>query len=156
MAGRKRKPDALKVVTGTLQKCRTTQVGRKNQVTKLPPPPRDWGKSAKKIYKVAAEQMRLYGLLTPENLPQLTAYAAEMGKYFDLETEIRLEGYTVVMNLPMGAIRVANTKIKIASTALKNATRLAQEFGLTPASLGRVGGSRSNEGDDYERFLRNG
>lgn len=156
MAGRKKIPDEVKVVKGTFQKCRRSALVKSVQVVKIPAPPKDWSKDAKKVYKIAAQQLRLYRLLTPENLTQLSAYAAEMGKYIELEREVRSEGYLVEMSLPFGVINVANPKLKIAAAALKNATRLATEFGLTPASLMRMGSVTKNDDDEYEHFLNNG
>lgn len=95
--------------------------------------------TAKKLYTVLGTELLCNGLLDAASLDLLVAYCREMALYNDMMKAVEKEGVTIeVPTKGDGTITQINPKRKVAEAALANAQRLASEFGLSPASRGRV------------------
>lgn len=137
---------------GTDQPCR-----KANQVElhKLSTIPRSGLKgSAKKVFELVASELIQKNILDAVGLDLLVAYAREMALYHDLMREVEKEGLTIEIETKKGTMTVVNPKRKIAKSALANAKSLSAEFGLTPATRGRVAGLFTPEAskDDFAEF----
>ena len=139
MAGRPRKPVALKKLTGTAQPCRVSDEPQYERVVKIPPAPKYMNKHAKKAYRTTTEQMNRLGLLNEVNIPIVVMYANELGLYWEAQERLNSEGrYDTVMD------KLGNTKErrkdldKAASQYFENIKKMATELGLTPASAHKV------------------
>jgi P27 family predicted phage terminase small subunit len=152
MRGRKKKPDQLKRLTGTLQKYRASTNVPSEVVDKLPPAPKHFSKTGKKLWRDVGEQCRLLGVLSPGNLTPLAAFCNEMATYMDLSEELKGESLIITIHTEFGSKQVPNPKKKMATDSLRNAMKIATEYGLTPASVGKIGAGGKKEEDDYKKF----
>ena len=75
-----------------------------------------------------------------------------------LEKELKKKGCVIEVHNEDGILMKAtrNPLDRMASEYLANATRLASELGITPASASRVKvEGRKEEGDEFDKFMRN-
>jgi P27 family predicted phage terminase small subunit len=77
-------------------------------------------------------------MLKASDVITLQSYALEMDTYAAMMERIPIEGHTVIMN---NGIEAVNPKRKIAETALRNASIMADRLGLNPAARGRIKGA---------------
>ncbi len=139
MAGRPRKPAALKKLSGTDQPCRMVPEANFGVITKIPAPPKYMNKYAKKLYKTTAQKLAALRLLNEVNLPVVVGYANEMGKYWEAEEQLKEKGRILYYTDKQGnEIVQRNPLDKMASEYLMNAKSYAQELGITPATASRV------------------
>lgn len=140
MAGRPRKPNALKELSGTNQPSRMRDEADFGTITKIPPPPRYMNKYGKKLYKTTTARLNAISLLNDVNLPIVVAYANEMGKYWEAEEILNESGRLDIAKDGEGnIIKVARLPLdKMASEYLSNAKTFAVELGITPASSSKV------------------
>lgn len=150
--GRKKIPSEIKRLRGTDQPCRTNE---KTDLQKVPVVPRSGLKgSAKKVFELVASELIHKNILDVVGLDLLVAYAREMALYHDLMREVEKEGLTIEVETKKGTMTVVNPKRKIAESALMNAKSLSAEFGLTPATRGRIAGLFTLQApkDDFAEF----
>jgi len=139
MAGRPRKPDALKKLTGTDQPCRMSNAVEFERVTKIPPAPSYMNKYGKRAYRTTTQQMALLGLLNEVNIPIVVMYANELGLYWEAQEELATEGrYDDHKDKQGNKRKVRKDKDKAASQYFENIKKMAVELGITPASAGRI------------------
>ena len=143
--GRKKLPDNVKSLRGTDQPCRmdgpapALVPAAGGGGAELTLPKTALKGTAKKLYTVLGTEMLCNGLLDAASLDLLVAYCREMALYNDMMKDLEREGVTIeVETKGGGVVTQINPKRKIAEGALSNAQRLASEFGLSPASRGRV------------------
>ena len=93
-------------------------------------------------------------MLDVASLDLLVAYCREMALYNDMMKAVEKEGVTVEVETKAGTVTQINPKRKVAEGALANAQRLASEFGLSPASRGRVAAllTGNTPKDDFADF----
>lgn len=156
MKGRKKISNNQKSLRGTDQPCRMDpQVPALGPTNTLPALPKSSLKgTAKKLYSVLGTEMLCNNMLDVASLDLLVAYCREMALYNDMMKEVEKEGVTVEVETKSGTITQINPKRKVAEGALSNAQRLASEFGLSPASRGRVAAllSGNTPKDDFADF----
>lgn len=139
MAGRPKKPVALKKLAGTDQPCRRDEVPEFERVVKIPPAPKYMNKHAKKAYRTTTEQMSRLGLLNEVNIPIVVMYANELGLYWDAQEELNTEGrYDSVTDKQGNQYMRRKDLDKAASQYFENIKKMAVELGLTPASAHKV------------------
>lgn len=152
--GRKKTPDAVKLLRGTDQPCRMTPAG--TGLEKVMVLPRSGLKgTAKKVFELVAAELICKGILEMVGLDLVVAYAREMALYHDLMREMEKDdSLTVEVFTKSGPVMTINPKRKLAESALSNAKSLATEFGLTPASRSRVAAMLSGDApkDDFAEF----
>ena len=158
--GKGRKPisNALKKFKGTDQPCRMREEITFDKITEIPGPPSYLCVEAKKVFKVTAQQLADKGVLDVVNINTVLLYASEMGKYIEAEKELKKKGCVIELHNEDGILMKAtrNPLDRMASEYLANATRLASELGITPASASRVKvEGRKEEGDEFDKFMRN-
>ena len=113
---------------------------------------------AKKVFKITAQQLADKGILDVVNINTVLLYASEMGKYIETEKELKKKGRMIELHDEDGILVKAtrNPLDRMASEYLANATRLASELGITPASASRVKISgKREEGDEFDKFMKN-
>lgn len=152
--GRKKLPDELKTLRGTDQPCRMSGDTASTESVVVSLPRSGLKGTAKKVFEVVATELIHKNLLDLVGADLVVAYAREMGLYHDLMREVDKEGYTLDVETKFGTTKIVNPKRKIAESALMNAKSLAAEFGLTPASRGRVAALLSDDGpkDEFAEF----
>lgn len=175
--GRKAEPTAIAKLKGTFQPCR--HEGRELKIPvllKLKTAPKWFSKQAKKIYKISAQVLIQYGLLTEINFQLFLAYVNEISTYLELSEVIKEQGYyvevyEVVYDVKKGVDDNGNKfenktfrekvlsgikknpNIAISKEALGAAIKLANEFGLTPASMSKIKIGGEDEDDGFDSFL---
>lgn len=152
--GRKKLPDELKALRGTDQPCRMSGDTASTESVVVSLPRSGLKGTAKKVFEVVATELIHKNLLDLVGVDLVVAYAREMGLYHDAMREVDKEGYTLDVETKFGTTKIVNPKRKIAESALMNAKSLAAEFGLTPASRGRVAALLSDDGpkDEFAEF----
>jgi P27 family predicted phage terminase small subunit len=134
--GRKRKPTELKRRSGTLQPCRTND-NEPDYVlaSEIPDPPKYLSKIGRDVYYSTASELLQLGILTRISLTIFVAYCIEVARYYDAQEKLSKEGDRIKNRFDEWII---NPLIKVANDALTSMTRLACEFGITPASSSKV------------------
>jgi P27 family predicted phage terminase small subunit len=155
MAGRKRKPDALKILTGTDQPVRMNGNGPAyGKITKLPPYPHKLNKSGKQIYKDIATGLATSGVLNFVNIALLVSYCNQLGIHYECEIALgEVEERIHKLNTKGGSYTQVKALQKISQDALKSAKMLASEFGITPAAQARLRIIPKEEQDPLQQFL---
>ncbi len=156
--GKGRKPisNALKKLKGTDQPCRMREEMVFDKITEIPNPPSYLCMEAKKVFRVTAQQLADKGILDVVNINTVLLYASEMGKYIETEKNLKRHGRTTEVRNKDGILMkvIRNPLDRMASEYLANATRLASELGITPASASRVKISgKDDEGDEFDKFM---
>ncbi len=162
MAGRPKKPTKLKLVQGTLRKSRTNENEPEPEpVSEVPRPPSYLTKYAKKLWKTLAGELVEKGILTVVDLPALEVCCEAYGQYraaheavfrpVDKETGKRtkrtLAGYMEGKNSQTMPEYMSMTK------AFYYFKAYLIEFGMTPASRGRIDLPDSGEEEDPMKRL---
>jgi len=163
MRGRKPKPTAMKLLSGTLQKCRTNkQEAKLQKITKAPPPPKWFSSLAKKIYKDTTRQLLASKVLSPVDLQMLVTYCQEYANYMEIMQKFSPgkgghveEERVVISHTKSGTIRQVNPLLKIAQASLEKAKSIGVEYGLTPSSRAKVKTVKDDEEDEVQKFLSN-
>ena len=144
MAGRNKIPRELKVQKGTLQKCRDTGLLSNGEILIEAPCSPSWlSEQAQQIYTDTCDDLLTMKMLTKNNVLMIVAYANMFAKYLEIEEHLSATG--IMGNI----VSFSNNKgevIKLQRNALEKvgmdsfiqAMKIASEFGLTPASKGRV------------------
>lgn len=106
----------------TFSQCRTSDF------LKLKP-------TAQEHYRKKCTELIALGLLRTVHLQSLAMWADCYARYERLREEVDQEGYTFSTHNKFGdAVISANPKVKMMNDALKQATVIAIDFGLTPKS----------------------
>ena len=149
-AGRRPKPTNILRFTGNPGKRPLNR--REPQPVKprrAPPAPAILGEKGKVEWRRMCKILLQMGLLSEADLTVLMAYC----KCFEQWTEAVRDTETFgSVHLTSNGNMIQSPHVGIANTALSNMTRLAIEFGLTPASRSRVqvpGGGKSSAGREY-------
>lgn len=140
-----------KIAHGTDQPVRMQQEIGFSKVEKLFPHPELTGK-AWKIYKIIAQEFISRNVLEDINDALVSAYALELGTYYDQMEAIRIEGVLIEVETKQGTVRMVNPRRKVASDCLEKATKLANQFGLTPASRAKIAAMINGNDQKYDEF----
>jgi len=155
MPGRKPKPDALKVLSGTDQPVRMKGAGPAfGKITKLPPYPSRMNRSGKKIYKDIATGLAAAGILNSINIALLVSYCNQLGIHYECEIELGEVNKRIhKLSTKGGSYTQVKALQKISQDALKSAKMLASEFGITPSAQARLRIIPKEEQDPLQQFL---
>lgn len=165
---KKKLPDEIKKMRGTDQICRMSD--EKNipisKITSLDRAPAWMNSYGKKIYKQLGDTLLTANVLLNEaNMYMFTMLCQEMGKYVELQRDIKKEGYVInifqtVEDEETGektetlVSSKTNPKVRISTNAFNNVRLMANEFGLTPSSLASIASNiGSSSVDEYEKYL---
>lgn len=143
MAGRKKLPDEIKRLKGTLQKCRTTEKQNTDglivtQNTLVVP---SWlDREAKKIFKAKAGQLISIGVLTELDLGLLALYANSLSLIVDASKEIQKTGKVNTVYNDEGKIIafLVNPMFKIMNDNMKIINQIGSQFGFSPTSRAAI------------------
>ena len=153
--GRKNIPDTVKILKGTDQPCRINdnkpQFDKISELPRLRPNPLN--KQGQDIYRKTGNMLINQGLLNIANINLFVMFCNEAGIYFQLNEELKDEGYIIKQKTKYGTKTIINPKRKLATEVLDKARQLGLEFGITPASENKVIAKQSNNIDDFEQFL---
>jgi len=163
MKGRKPKPTAMKLLSGTAQPCRTNKKDLAMPVvTKVPPPPKWFTPLAKKIYKDTTRHLTAARVLNSVDLEMLIAYCSEYSNYLEIMQKFSPgkhgdpaeEERIIKTQTKQGMMQQVNPLFKMAQSSLEKAKAIGVEFGLTPSSRAKVNPIKQDEEDEFQSFLK--
>lgn len=138
MAGRKRKPDHLKIVSGTAQPCRMNP-SAPTANPGLPTPPAWLSERACELFNQVAATLDTMGIASPDHVHALAMLASRLEEIEITTAVIEDLGRTYTTTTQSGD-QMFRTRPEVGqrNEALRHAQSLLAEFGLTPAALGKV------------------
>jgi P27 family predicted phage terminase small subunit len=150
-AGAPRKPTALKVVNGTARKGRDNPDEPKPEVCELACPDYLPEHAAAEWRRIVPELVIL-GLLSAVDRVALEGYCFNYHRWREAEEVIEEEGLT--MCTPQG-FEMQRPEVSIGNQARKQCLEFLREFGLSPASRGKVRATPKSPAEDaMERLKR--
>jgi len=160
--GRKPKPTALKVLSGTDQPSRMNHKDLvMPTIQKAPPPPRWFSPMAKKIYKDTTRHLLAAKVLNSVDLEMLIAYCQEYANYLEIMEKFSPgkdgkpeEERVIISKTKQGTMHQVNPLLKIAQASLEKAKMIGVEYGLTPSSRAKVNPIKEQSEDPFTAFLK--
>lgn len=154
MRGRKPTPTAIKELEGNPGK-RTLNTREPKPVKKAPACPKWLEPEAKKEWRRLAHQMEQLGILTEIDRDSFAEYCQAYARWKEAEEFITQHG--TIVRTPSGYWQQV-PQVSISQTYMKIMNRIAEQFGLTPASRSRIvadtgGGAPA---DEMEQLLGGG
>lgn len=132
-----RRPTALKLLLGTARPDRTRrepQFGRT-----IPRAPAGLGASARRIWRDLARRLDSAGVLTEADGHALGLLAEALADYRAAMDVVARDGRTYECRTSAGSnMHRVRPEVALAADAWRRAARMMVEFGLTPASRGRI------------------
>lgn len=153
MKGRKPTPGALKTLRGTDQPVRMNNDSSEPEViSKMPPPPKWFGKMARKIYKTKSQELINQKVMSMLDIDMFILYCNEYGIYIETSEIIGKIPYQDKLsessNEVYRRIRQQNQQ------AWERAKAIAIEFGFTPSARGRVQTlAKNDQKTEFEKLM---
>ena len=149
--GRKPKPTALKELEGNLGK-RQLNMNEPKPLAKAPTCPKWLEDEAKKEWKRLAKKMEQLGILTEVDMAAFAGYCQAYARWKAAEEFISKHG--AIVKTPSGYWQQV-PQVSIAQQYLKDMQKLAEQFGLTPASRSRIiaDATKTEYIDDMDKLL---
>lgn len=149
MAGRKRKPDHLKVVQGTAQACRMNPAMPRASTGAMIAPATLAPREAEVFGQIATILERM-GIASPDAVDMLWLLARRIVEIEELTVMIEDWGRTYETRTQAGGRMIrARPEVAMRNEAMRHAQSLLAEFGLSPASVSKVS---SREAADTNPF----
>lgn len=148
--GRKRTPDHLKVVSGTYRPDRANP-DAPDAAKERPQPPAWLDESAGAWFELLADRIEGLGLASSTYTEALALAAARMAEIEECNEAIATYGRVYETKTTNGDKAVKNNPaVAQRNEAMRHLQSLLAEFGLTPASIGKV--ANPNQSNDKNRF----
>ena len=149
--GRKPKPTAIKELEGN-PGHRPLNENEPKPNKKAPSCPKWLEPEAKKEWRRLSKQMENIGILTEVDMAAFATYCQAYARWKAAEEFVSQHGS--VVKTKSGYLQ-AVPQVSIAQTYLKIMNKIAEQFGLTPASRSRIiaGETNASEMDEMEELL---
>ena len=149
--GRKPKPTALKELEGNPGK-RQLNMNEPKPLARAPTCPKWLEDEAKKEWKRLAKKMEQLGVLTEVDMAAFAGYCQAYARWKAAE-EFRSK-HGAIVKTPSGYWQQV-PQVSIAQQYLKDMQKLAEQFGLTPASRSRIiaDATKTEYIDDMDKLL---
>jgi len=135
--GRKKLPDSLKLIRGTLQKCRASSGGQDEMPMTAP---KTLSEAARVHFETLKTQVAEMGLDSATFTELLALAAGRMEEIDECNAIITEHGRIIETTTEAGSLLLrANPAVAMRDSAMRHLQSLLAEFGLTPSSIGRVG-----------------
>ncbi|MCO6414805.1 phage terminase small subunit P27 family [Siccirubricoccus sp. KC 17139] len=152
MAGRPRKPTAIKELHGTLQPCRTNPLEPKPQ-RGFPVPPSHLTPEEVKAWNEICQAADSMGVLTLADVFVVEEAAVAKANLLSLRKRIRDEGDVYTKTDIKGEVmQRANPLVAMEQTARRDFLTLLTKFGFSPADRARVS-TKQDDGDEDDLSL---
>jgi P27 family predicted phage terminase small subunit len=140
--GRKKLPDQLKLIKGTLQKCRASSApGGQDEAPMTAPSNLSEGELAH--FQMLKERVALVGLDSATFTELLVLAAKRLAEIDDCDLAIAEHGRIIETTTEAGNLLLrANPAITMRAEAMRHLQSLLAEFGLTPSASARVSGKK--------------
>ena len=137
-AGRPLKPTVLKALGGTLQPSRTN-AHEPTPAVFLPTPPAWLSDKARQYWGDIGAVLLDMKLCTVADGPALQLLTETLAEWAEARQAVHRKGLTYETTTATGDLMCRpNPEVTIAADAMRRALRMLSEFGLTPASRGKV------------------
>jgi P27 family predicted phage terminase small subunit len=147
MAGRNRKPSALRLVHGTRDKHKNKKEPKPTGTGKCPA----WlNPRAKTVWKNLAPQLELIGLLTDIDGQAFAVYCQSYAELVEAEKELLKNGKT--QTTKDGFVR-KSPWLSVRDEAHKRMMQIGSQFGFTPASRTRIEVTPKDTNDDKSQYI---
>ena len=138
MAGRKPLPTHLKMVRGTLQKCRMNS-DEPSPNPEIPAAPPHLSPEAREEWNRLAEELYDLGILSAIDRAALAAYCQAYGRWVEAEELLRnIDGTMKLTETTSNGNIIQNPLVGIANESLELMHKYLTEFGMSPSSRTRV------------------
>lgn len=156
MAGRPKKPTALKKLDGTIRKDRMPENEMQpNKLDLVPAPPSHFDEVAKQVWDQKAKELYELGILTTIDLDMLGRYCAAVSIATAAEKKIKSQGMVLECTNHRGNLYYQkNPHITIWKEATVEANKIASQFGFTPSSRAKISFPDKKQDDPFEALLR--
>jgi len=152
MKGRKPTPSALKVLRGTDQPVRMNKTTEAATISKLPPPPKWFSTTAKKIYKAKGQELINQNIMSSLDLDMFILYCNEYSIY--IETSEVIAKIPYADKLSESSAEVYRRIRQQNQQAWERCKSIAVEFGFTPSARSRVKAiENNNQQSEFEKLL---
>lgn len=135
--GRPNKPKSLKILEGTYRKDRDHGVLEFEKIDEIPKPPTHLSTIGKKIFKEITDILISVKILESIDIHTVVMLCEELATYYEMTRKIKkVKSYTYrngANNL------VKRPELAIRNEALKNATSIMAQLGLTPSMRQKYG-----------------
>lgn len=153
MAGRPRKPTAIKVAQGNPGK-RALPDAEPQPERGVTPSPQHLKKKSREWYGEVAAELDKLGVLTVLDSNALELLIEAYAEYRNHCATLDRDGYTYKTVSGTGEIVIkAHPAAVMKSDAWKRVRAMLTEFGMTPASRSKVSAKRGGEVDPLQEFL---
>lgn len=149
MAGRKRKPDHLKIVSGTAQPCRMNEDAPKGLDGALQAP--EWlSKRAAELFDQIAAIIGEMKISSASDVAMLAMLASRLEEIEICTAAIEDLGRTYTTESTSGAtMHRSRPEVGQRNEALRHAQSLLVEFGLSPAARSKVSVSKADDENPF-------
>lgn len=154
MKGRKPTPTALKKMRGTDQPVRINKKeAESNVISKMPPPPKWFGKLARKIYKGKSQELINQGVMGTLDIDMFVLYCFEYATYIETSEEMAKIPYNA--KLSESSVEVYRRIRQQNQQAWERAKSIAIEFGFTPSARSRVTlAGKAEKLSEFEKLMK--
>ncbi len=153
MAGRKRRPDHLKVVAGTAQPCRMNPDAPAS-LTTLPVAPEWLSTRAAEIFAGLVSVIEEMGIASASDTAALALLASRVEEVEICTGIIEDLGRTyTTVNESGSEMHRGRPEVAMRSEAMRHAQSLLAEFGLTPAARSKVSANKKPESNPFKALL---
>jgi P27 family predicted phage terminase small subunit len=150
--GPKKKPTALKKLNGTLRKSRVlTDEVQPDLIELYPEPPDILNEEARDEWRLVMPQLVELNIIAKVDMAMFTAYCIECGTYIHAQRVLNEEG--MITSAANGTL-MQHPMNNIKNAALKNALKIATEFGFTPSSRTSIGAPKKEVKDPLEELMK--
>lgn len=155
-----RKPTALKKIQGTIRKDRTKpDEWKPESVITFPVPDElnEWGSA---LWSELMEEFKNFQILARPDYGTLLILCNEYGTYMEADDLIKVQGLQVEVEIynqrgeVVGTKTEVNPMIKVRNESARNYQRMMTEFGLSPASRGKISAKPVEEKDTLGELMK--
>lgn len=152
--GRPRKPDHLKLVSGTAQPCRMNPNAPDPAKTE-PEPPAILSDRAQEIFRSLTGICRGMGMASSDHTAMQMVLAMRLEEIeilYDLINDPSIGRVYVTTNTMGDKSFKSRPEVAQLNSAMRHAQSLLAEFGLSPAAIGRVSRAPEKADDPFAQF----
>lgn len=143
--GRKRKPDNIKILQGTAQKCRMNE-DAPDASPGEPRPPEWLRQDAVRWFHVLRSRLEGLGLSSESYTEDLGMAASRIAEIDECTKFIQKHGTVFETTNQNGDLSLrANPAVRQRSEAMRHLQTLLSDFGLTPAAISKVSNPNKNK-----------
>lgn len=153
MRGRPRTPTALKALRGTLRADRANP-NEPAPDPGIPPLRRGAAREVRREYERLSSALEKLRVVTMADGLALELCASALAEHRAALDTVLEKGHTYIVTTETGSMEYRRPEVAIAADAWRRATQMLQQFGLTPASRGKVSGQVTTPEDPLDAFTR--